>query len=262
MTRIMTIAGIVWLERLRRKDIYVLLVLCAALLMSLMSLNVLGLGGMVRYIYDIGLLLAWIFSLIITITTSAQQIPQEQSKGTIFPLLAKPVTRADIIIGKWLGAWTISSFATSVFYALTVLVAALRGGSLPAVTLAQGLTAHCAALAIISAIAITLSTRSNSDAAASITAVFTAAALLLLPRVPNLILHETSEIRQTLMMIIYYLLPHFEIFDMRRRIVHDWGPVPWTIWLITIMYAIIFTAIFLLIAWLGFRKKRFPQDMN
>ena len=61
MLKIRTIAATVWLETLRKKDLYVLLILLSVLLLTLISLNIFGLGGMTRYIKDIGLLLAWVF---------------------------------------------------------------------------------------------------------------------------------------------------------------------------------------------------------
>ena len=44
MTRILTLAWLVWLEMIRRKDIYVLLILLTAFLVTLMTLDLFGLG--------------------------------------------------------------------------------------------------------------------------------------------------------------------------------------------------------------------------
>ena len=58
-----------------------------------------------RYLKDVCLLLIWISSLVIAITTTARQIPAERESRTIFPLLAKPVRRGELIVGKFLGCW-------------------------------------------------------------------------------------------------------------------------------------------------------------
>ncbi|NLB55159.1 MAG: ABC transporter permease [Lentisphaerae bacterium] len=262
MTRITTIAWIVWMERLRRKDIYVLLILCGAMLFGLAGMDILGMNKAVRYVYDVGLLLAWLFSVIITIGTSAQQIPHELSKGTIFPLLAKPVSRAELIVGKWLGAWSVSTSATVVFYVLLGIMVGFKGGLFSVVTLFQGILAHSAALAVISAIAIAFSTRSTTEAAATLTAVFSTVAIMILPQIPNMYVHEFNRLRSIGLMIIYYALPHFELFDMRRRIIHDWGSVDWKVLLMLLFYALIYSALFLLLAWLSFRNRRFPRDKS
>ena len=44
MTRILAITRTVWLEMIRRKDLYVLLILLVTLLFILMSLNIFGDG--------------------------------------------------------------------------------------------------------------------------------------------------------------------------------------------------------------------------
>ena len=99
MKRILTIASVVWIELLRRKDVYVLFILLLAFLMILMSLNVFGLGGLVVYVKEIGLLLTWLFSWILAVNISSRLLPQEETQRTIFPLLAKPISRAEIVVG-------------------------------------------------------------------------------------------------------------------------------------------------------------------
>src|SRR3989339_2045007 len=112
MMRVLTIAHTVWLGIIRKKDIYVLLILLSTLLLALVSLNVFGLGGTVRYVKDLGLLAAWFFSWILAVNLSSRELPGEETNGTVFPLLAKPITRAELIAGKWLGTWTATTVAT------------------------------------------------------------------------------------------------------------------------------------------------------
>ena len=102
------------------------------------------------------------------------------------------------------------------------------------------------------------STRLNSDAAASITYIVSLAAILILPHVPYLVMHIKG-FAQAGLLVLYYILPHFELFDMRMRIVHNWDPVLW--WNIGKIsgYAIVIMAIFISLAWLGYRNKRFTR---
>ena len=115
-------------EMIRRKDVYVLLILLAAFLVTLMALNLFGVGQAVSYLKEIGLLLAWVCSWILAVSISARQLPQEERQGTIFSLLAKPVSRVEVLLGKWLGAWVVTGAATLGFYVLLALMVALRGG--------------------------------------------------------------------------------------------------------------------------------------
>ncbi|MEI6972096.1 MAG: ABC transporter permease subunit, partial [bacterium] len=131
ISKILTVAGVVWREMLRRKDIYVLLILLLCTLFALLSVDLFGLKGVAAYVKDLGLSIAWLFAGILTVIVSARQLPAEERNGTIFSLLAKPVTRAELLAGKWLGAWTICSAATVCFYALIVAVVLLRGNGFP-----------------------------------------------------------------------------------------------------------------------------------
>ena len=258
MMRVLTIAHTVWLGIIRKKDIYVLLILLSTLLLALVSLNVFGLGGTVRYVKDLGLLAAWFFSWILAVNLSSRELPGEETNGTVFPLLAKPITRAELIAGKWLGTWTATTVATIGFYILVSGIVILRGGFFDPAALAQAIILHSVAVGIMCAIGLAFSTRMNYDAAASISFVLTAAAFLVAPRVPEFMAHETGPTADILL-FLYNALPHFEVFDMRKRLVHDFGPAGWNTFLIVIIYGILLCFLYGLLAWLAYRNKKFSR---
>jgi len=258
MTRVLTVARVVWLDVLRRKDFYVLLILLAILLVALVSMNVFGLGGVTAYVADIGLLMSWVFSWVLAISIGCRLLPQEESRGTIFALLAKPVTRVELIVGKWLGAWTIVAVATGMFYVLVFGVTMLRGWSLPLWVALQAVILHSMVVGIIIAAALMFSTRLNSDAAATLTGALTASSFLLVPRIPEFVA-QAGGIRGGLMLFLYNALPHFEIFDLRMRVLHNYGATTLTTFLMIVAYGLLVTAIFLVLAWLAYRGKRFAR---
>src|ERR1043165_6480889 len=99
------LASVVIKELYRRKDFYVLFLLTALLTLLLGSINFFNDDKIARYLKEICLLLVWLSSLVIAIGTTARQIPAERENRTIFPLLAKPVTRAQVVVGKFIGCW-------------------------------------------------------------------------------------------------------------------------------------------------------------
>jgi Cu-processing system permease protein len=258
MTRAGTIARVVWLNLLRRKDVYVLFILLGVLLVTLVSVNVFGLGRVAGYVKDIGLLTTWVFAWVLAVTVTARELPQEEARRTIFPLLAKPVTRAELIVGKWLGAWSAVSAATLAFYLLLALVALLMGGPFHPATLAQGFLLHAAALAVVCALALWFSARLNPDAAITLTFVLTGAAFLVVPRVPALLVRQAGTGGDALL-LLYHVLPHFEVFDLRQRMVFDLGPLPPATFATVLLYGASLAALFLLLAWLAYRHKRFQR---
>ncbi len=259
MKRIRTIAMVSWLELIRRKDLYVLLILLGAMLFTLISLNAFGLGSVVGFVKDAGLLGAWLFGWILAVNCASRQLPQEEKRGTILPLLAKPIRRGELIVGKWLGAWSAVSTAVLTFYLLTLSLVWSHGGHLDLVTLVQAFVLHTAALGIVTALAVALSTRLNQDAAATVTYVASAAMFLVVPKVPQMVTHAQGW-RQTALLLLYGILPHFELFDMRRRVVHQYGPMSWPILGVIMLYGAIVIAILLLLAWLGFQTKCFSRN--
>ena len=258
LIRVRVVAGMVWLETVRRKDAYVLLILLATLLGMLATRKVFGIGGVSRYVVDAGLLMTWILSWGLGIAVTARQLPDEESKGTIMPLLAKPLSRAELVVGKWLGAWTVTAAATAAFCVLVALVAWLRGGPVDLVALAQGWLAHCGGLSVVCSMALWCSVRLHQDAAVTLGWVLTAGATLVVPRIPA-ILVDASPLRSYVLQLCYHLLPHLEVFDMRRRIVHGYGPASWGSLGLVLLYGSVVTLFFLVWSWLLYRRKRFSR---
>jgi ABC-type transport system involved in multi-copper enzyme maturation permease subunit len=258
MKRILALAEIVWLDVIRRKDAYVLLILLTALLTALLSVGSFGLEGVTRYVKDVGFLMAWLFGWILAVTTGSRQLPGEERAGTIYPLLAKPITRLDLILGKWLGAWSAIAVAVLCFYLLVAAIARLHGGETDATALAQAYALHAGALAILTALAILISTCLNADAALTMTFVCSAAAFWVVPRVPSYA--ETAPaVSAAALQFLYHVLPHFEVLDMRQRLVHDYGPLDGASFALSLGYAAAFTGLLLTAAWAVYRRRRFTR---
>jgi ABC-type transport system involved in multi-copper enzyme maturation permease subunit len=229
------------------------------LLLALTSADIFGLRGSARYALDMGLLLVWLFGWILALNAGSRELPQEESRGTIYLLLAKPVRRGELLVGKWLGAWSGVVTAVLLFYLVTWLIVASQGVVVPAGLLAQTFLLHACALGIITALALLCATRLNRDAAATLAGVVTATALLLVPRIPTLALQGDAH-RAVILRALYHVLPHFELFDLRRRLVHDFGPLDAMTFLTIAAYGCALIALLLLGAWLAYRNKRFVRD--
>jgi len=98
MNTISALARVVLKELYRRKDFYVLFVLSALITLLMASVTFFKQDAALRGIQEICLLLIWISGLVMAIGTAARQIPAERENRTIFPLLAKPVSRAQVTV--------------------------------------------------------------------------------------------------------------------------------------------------------------------
>jgi ABC-type transport system involved in multi-copper enzyme maturation permease subunit len=258
MIRVLTIAKVVWLEMLRRKDLYVLTILLLAMVTYLVSIDVFGEMNASRYVAEIGFTLTWLFSWILTINLAARQLPAEERSGTVFPLLAKPVTRRQLIGGKWAGAWLACLGATAFFYLVTTVVVSVRGGELVLDATLQAFILHACMLSIITAMAVAFTTRLGQAAATTLCYILTGVSFLLVPRIPET-MTTAQGFGDFVVTMAYFGLPNFELFDMRRRLVHGWGPAPWLAFAASVGYAVLWSAIFLGLANLGYRRKFFRR---
>ncbi|MFW6151426.1 MAG: ABC transporter permease [Verrucomicrobiota bacterium] len=257
--KILAIAAVAFVEVIRRKEAYVLLILLAGILMAVVSLDIFGLGGVARYTKDIALLAAWVFSSILAVNVASRQIPDEEQKETVLQVLSKPVKRIELLLGKLIGSWIVVSVATCSFYLFAVLLVKLKGADFDVGTLTQGYLLHCIALAVICSTGLLFSTRLNKDAGATLTYALTAASFIVVPRIPEFVAQETG-LRSSLLFFLYNVLPHFEVLDMRKRIVHSYGPVSTEILVQSVFYGIALTGAILILAWLCYRSKKFSRS--
>jgi ABC-type transport system involved in multi-copper enzyme maturation permease subunit len=254
MNNIFAISGVVIKELYRRKDFYVLFILTALITLLMGSVNFFSDDKIVRYVKEISLLLIWISSLVIAIGTAARQIPSERENRTIFPLLAKPVSRAQVVFGKFLGCWLACGIALVVFYVFFGIVCAAREHSFPAASYAQALTLHWMLLGVI--VALTLLGSVVLSPAANVTICFLVTlAILLVGRHLNTVASQLHGLAGSIVYAVYFAIPHLEFFDIRDLIIHNWEPVPWSIWFVASLYGAAYTAFFLGSAWVLFRRK-------
>ena len=111
MNKILAVAAVVVKELYRRKDFYVLFILTALITVASWFMNFFHDEQIIRFIKEICLLLIWISAIVIAVTTAARQIPAERESRTIFPLLAKPIARWQVMLGKFFGCWLATGFA-------------------------------------------------------------------------------------------------------------------------------------------------------
>src|SRR5215203_3369764 len=126
MNVIHAIAIVVLKEIVRRKDFYVLFVITALITLVMGSVSIFNDQSISGYLKELSLLLIWVCSLVIAIATAARQLHAEKENRTIFPLLAKPVSRAQLLLGKFFGCWIACGLALFVFYLFIAIVSASR----------------------------------------------------------------------------------------------------------------------------------------
>jgi Cu-processing system permease protein len=255
MNNIFAIASVVLKEMYRRKDFYVLFVLTAVITLVMGSVNIFHDDKIVRYLKEVCLLLIWISSLVIAITTAARQIPAERESRTIFPLLAKPVSRNQLILGKFLGCWIACALALVLFYAFFGVISGAREHFWPIATYFQAVFFHWILLGIVLAMVLFGSLVFTAVSSNATICFIVVLGIMLLGSHLHKLAAGMHGLAATITSIVYFIIPHLEFYDLRDWIIHDHGLVAWGPWALAVLYGLIYSAIFLGFACLAFRRK-------
>jgi ABC-type transport system involved in multi-copper enzyme maturation permease subunit len=255
MNTVWALSGVVIKELYRRKDFYVLLVLTGLITLAAGSANFFNDNKIVGYLKDVCLLLIWISALVIAIGTAARQIPAEREQRTIFPLLAKPVTRWQVILGKFTGCWLACGLALVVFYAFFVLVTGSREHHWPLLNYFQALWLQWIMLGVVIAMVLLGSVIFSAPSANATICFVVVVGILLLGRHLNKVALQQSDPLETIIYIVYFLIPHLEWYDVRDLIVYDHKLISWLHCGLATLYGAAYALFFLFAAWLAFRRK-------
>jgi ABC-type transport system involved in multi-copper enzyme maturation permease subunit len=256
MKNIFAVAGIVIKELYRRKDFYVLFILTVLVCLIMASVNIFNDKQIVRYLKELCLLLIWVSSLVIAITTTARQIPAEREQRTLLPLLAKPLTRTQLIFGKFLGCWLACGLVLICFYTFFGALAASREHAWPLLNYFQAAFLHWIMLGVVVALTLLGSLVFAAPSSNSTICLVFVATILCVGRYLDAVALSRAEPMRSILYAVYFAIPHLEIpFGMRNLIVHDWPLVEWRFIGLDTLYLLAYAAVFLVAACLVFRRK-------
>ena len=255
MNNILALSGVVIKELYRRKDFYVLFVLTAVLTLLMASVNFFHDAKIVRILKDVCLLLIWISALVIAITTTARQIPAERENRTIFPLLAKPMTRGQVVGGKFAGCWLACGLALVVFYVFFVVISGTHENYWPLLQYLKAIWLQWAMLGVVVGLALLGSVVFAAPSSTSTICFVVVAGILLLGRHLNQLALQQPEPLRTIVYVLYFLIPHLEWYDVRDFLVND-RQLPGLVDCgLATLYAAVYTGMLLFTTWLVFRRK-------
>ncbi len=255
MNTVLAIAGVVIKELYRRKDFYVLFVLTAVITLLMGSVSFFNDAKIVRYVKEIALLLIWISALVIAIGTTARQIPAEREQRTIFPLLAKPVTRGQVILGKFAGCWLACGLTLIVFYLFFGIVSGSREHHWPLLHYFQALWLQWVMLGVVVAFVLLGSVVFAAPSSNATISFIVVLGILFLGRYLNQVALQQPEPLRSIVYGAYFLIPHLEWYDVRDLLIYEHALVGWLDCALATLYASVYVALLLFGAWLVFRRK-------
>lgn len=161
MTNVPILAWVTVREALRQKLAVNLLVFAIALVSASFMISTLTFGEQYRVIVNIGLTAMEVFGTLIAVFLGAGLVAGDVQRRTVYPIVAKPVSRAEYVAGRYAGlvATTTLNLAVMAVVFVAVLGFYLRGFGFVAETpLLATLAGIALQLAMTAAVAVLFST--------------------------------------------------------------------------------------------------------
>lgn len=240
------------LESIRRKDLYVAMILSLLMIGMAALVGRFGVQGLDIFLKSATLTVINLLSVILAVVFAARQLPEEISRRTIYPLLARPISRTDLLVGKFLGVFFLSGVGLLVFGLIgwgTLSVYGMHPGAI----FWQYMALRLLVLMLLCAVTVTMSVFLTPQATVTITLLLAVGSQAFSQS--TLLLDKTSEgVGKTILRGLYFLLPELNLFDLSGKVSHGWKPVP--LWVLGALlgYALIHTVVALSVGALRFRK--------
>lgn len=256
----------VFRESVRDKAFYNLLFFAILLMGASYLIGQLTAGQDVKMIKDLGLTATSVFGLFIAVFIGIGLVSKEVEKRSIYSLLAKPVDRYQVILGKYAGLVLTLAVNVAIMTAALYGVLAYLGWKLGASAMAweapaldpallKALCLTFVELCLVTALALFFSTFSTPLLSAALTFGFFVAGRL------SSDLRNFNDVVQSpaagrVAEAIYWILPNLAAFDMRAQVAHGHA-VPMGYMALTISYGLLYIGSLLVAATLIFSRRDF-----
>lgn len=250
------IARSVLLEAIRRKDVYVLVAICLVLIGVTASIDFFDVGFTTKFYREIALQLMGTFTAIAVVLLAVRQLPREFALRTIYPLLARPVSRTTFILGKAMGIGLAALFCYALFMLIFIPGIYLLGGDIAWPLFWQHMYLQFLQMILLTFACFLLSLSFSQDAALTIALLLYFAADIISQ--VSVTLYELSDhVGRLLLQAMNYALPQLALFDLSGKVLHSemWDPLSLRILMALTLYAVIYIGVFATGSYALFRRK-------
>lgn len=253
LSRFVAVASNTFRETVRERVLYNLVLFAMVMILSGLLLGQLSIRQDEKIIKDIGLASIELFGTLIALFVGVGLVSKEIERRSLYPLIAKPVTRGEFLLGKFAGlAFTLLVNTGVMALGLYATLWATGRGVDPG--LLKAIYPIFLGLLLVVALALLFSTLTSS-ALASVGTVCT----VVLGRYSDVIKNMKQVVPDApgwFVATVYYLLPNFRNFDLKDRVVYG-EPIGAAVLVAVTAYALLYTGMVLLAALASFRTKEF-----
>jgi ABC-type transport system involved in multi-copper enzyme maturation permease subunit len=250
MKKILTIAKHTFREAARDRVLYGLLAFAVVFIFTDIFFARLSLGDPVM-IKSFGLAGIYLFGLIITVFLGASIIQKEIERRTLYFILSKPVSRAELVLGKFFGLLAAIVLTIALMAVIYLAVVALEGGGFDRLGLIA-IVFQMFEMTLLTALLVFFSSIVRPLTATICSMLLLFAGHLLPTVVQNAKTIGAGAYRMT--SFLYYFLPNLAKFDVRELAAHSIAIPPQTM-LFAALYAAAYTIVLLLLAVELFKRR-------
>jgi Cu-processing system permease protein len=248
--KVLALAGVTLREALRRKVQINLLIFGLVLLVATLVLSTLTIGEMHRIASDLGLTAMEAMGSLIAVFLGAGLVAGDVDRRVLYPVIAKPVTRSQYLVGRYLGlaATLLLNLVVMGLTLAAVLVAVERSLRPLDLALLSAFAMIGVQFLVVAAIAVLFSAVTTTTLAA----IF-ALALTIAGRMSTDLRTLWTGPGAGLGKALWYLLPNLSALSLNESVVYR-TPPPATAWL-AVLYGLLYAGAALAIASAAFERR-------
>ncbi len=253
LNRLLAVASNTFRETVRERVLYNLVFFAILMTLSGFLLSQLSIRQDEKVIKDIGLASMEVFGTLIAVFIGVGLVSKEIERRSLYPLLAKPLSRSEFFLGKFSGlAFTL--FVNVAVMAFGLYLTLLATGRRADPLLLKAIYPIFLSLLLVVSLAMLFSSVTSSALAAICTV-----AVVVAGRYSDVVrnMREVAPGAPSwLVEFLYYALPNFRNFDFKDRVAYG-DPVPLVALGWVTLYAALYVGLVLSVGLASFRARDF-----
>jgi len=215
MQRLMVVAGNTFRETIRDKILYNLVLFAILLIGASVLLGTLTIGEQARIVNDLGLAAINLVAVIIAIFVGIGLVTKEIERRTIYTILARPITRVQFVLGKYMGLGLIVLVNVTIMFSMFLGTIWLTGNVIHG-SLFQAVELILVETLLVMAMALFFSTFSSSILSATMTLGLYVIGHLTAD-LKSIAEKSQSQLTEAVLTALYYVCPNLEMLNVKGQ---------------------------------------------
>jgi len=215
MQLLMVVAGNTFRETIRDKILYNLVLFAVLLIGASVLLGTITIGEQARIVNDLGLAAINLVAVIIAIFVGIGLVTKEIERRTIYTILARPITRVQFVLGKYMGLGLIVMVNVTIMFGMFLGTIWLTGNVIHG-SLFQAVELILVETLLVMAMALFFSTFSSSTLSATMTLGLYVIGHLT-SDLRGIAEKSQSQLTEAALTALYYVCPNLEMLNVKGQ---------------------------------------------